>query len=344
MRECSVKQAQQLIHDRIAAAFGGDAEEIYSWLISRISLTKGISPRDVIELANRIINSSGNPVSEKEEASRAITEAFNDDYKKVQAIPVAWPPNAEHLTLALEVWLSSLEGFTVSKAQGKYIRLLGVHGNRKFAFIIVIPKSHVTATNALKEGLKFMEEYPGSFCCYVLEEKAHKATWKKFAEKLSEFERAGGFTVRLDKDSRVSWYALTSLINRIDNGDVNIYTASRTKTASRNDILAFAKTLKLIDTDALKFSPASVKYSSAAPKSGTVVYYDDKLFADTLRSILSASPVKLLTADKAAALLTQRGIKVGRNEVLSFVRNNTEQFRTYTSKSKDILITVTEKT
>ncbi|MBR0258355.1 MAG: hypothetical protein IJQ58_11500, partial [Synergistaceae bacterium] len=46
MKECSLKQAQQLIHDRIAASFSEGADEIYNWLISRMSLTKGMSPRD----------------------------------------------------------------------------------------------------------------------------------------------------------------------------------------------------------------------------------------------------------------------------------------------------------
>ncbi len=343
MRECSVKQAQQLIQDRISAAFGEVSDEIYRWLISKLSLTAGLSPRDVIQLANHVITSSGNPANEADEISKTIRSVFNDEYKKVQSTPVAWPPNSEQLALALEMWLSSLEGFSVSKAPGRYIKLQGIHGNRKFAFIIVIPKSHVTATNGVKEGLKFLNEYPGSFCCYVLEEKCHKATWKKFAEKLKEFEQAGGFTARLDKDSRVNWYALTALINRIDNGDVNIYTASRTRTATRADILGFVRTLRLIDSNALKFSPATVTYSPPDRKSEPRVYFDDKLFADTLRSIISASPVKLLTVDKAAALLTQRGLKSGRNDVIAFVRNNSEQFRTYTSKSKDILITVAEK-
>ena len=86
-----------------------------------------------------------------------------------------------------------------------------------------------------------------------------------------------------------------------------------------------------------------MKYSPDAPKNSPKVYYDSKLFADTLRNIITASPVKILTADKAAALLTQRGIKANRNEVISFVKSNSEDFRTYRSKSGEILITIAEK-
>ncbi len=338
MKGCTAQQARQLLHEKIAAVFKDDAEEIYQWLISRMGgiIRDGLSPRKVIQLA-------GDAIEENHSPEDAVQKAYNEEADKVRSVPPAWPPNAEHLTLALELWLSSLDGFTVSKSHRKYIRLTGIHGSRKFAFVIVIPKAHFTASAGLNEGLKFMKEYPGSFCCYVLEEKSHKPTWKKFAEKLKEFENAGGFVARLGKDSRVKWYALTALINRVDNGDVNIYTSSRSRTASRADILPFVRTLKLIDSNALKFSPASVTYSPPSAKTEPQIYFDDKLSADTLRSIISASPVKLLTADKAAALLTQRGISLSRNDVIAFVRKNPESFRTYTSKSGDILITSAEK-
>ncbi len=345
MKECSLKQAQQLIHDRITASFSEGADEIYNWLISRISLTKGMSPRDVIELANHVITSPDTPENELEEIKKVISNTFNDEYKKVQATQLAWPPNADHLTVALEVWLSSLEGFTATKTKGKYIRVKGVHGDKKFAFIIVIPRSHVTATNGVKEGLKFLKEYPGSFCCYVLEEKVHKPTWKKFAETLKEFERSGGFVARLTEDSRVNWYALTALINRIDNGDVNIYTSSRTRPATRSDILPFVSSLKLIDSDALKFPPIKLthtpeqKPATPAPKPQT--YHDEKHVADTLKSIISASPMKILAVDKAVELLSQRKVTLTRNEILAFVRNSS-MFRTYSTKT-DTLITIAEK-
>gem|GEM_PF-4152453 len=182
-----------------------------------------------------------------------------------------------------------------------------------------------------------MDEYPGSFCFYVLEEKSHKKTWKKFAEKLAEFEHAGGFTARLTEDSRINWYALTALINRVDNGDVNIYSSASSRTATRKDILDFVRTLTLIDSQALRFSPATITYAHPS-KPEPKIYFDDKLFSATLSSLITASPMKILAVDKAAELLSQRGINAGRNEVISFVRN--QSFRTFTSKNHDILITL----
>ncbi len=343
METCSVKQARQLIHDRIESSFKEGAEEIYKWLVSRVPVTQGAYPRDVIELANRVITSQGTTIDPAEEILRTIAGVFGDEYKKVQSVPAAWPPNADHLRLALEVWLSSLEGFTVAKTSGKYIRLQGVHGNRKFAFIVITSKAHATVSAALKCGMSFMKEYPGGECFYITEDKTHKKTWKQANENLRLFEAQGGRTVMLGKETRTNWYALTALINRIDNGDVNIYTtSSQPRPATRDDIRNFVRTLRLIESEAVKFSPVSVKYANPSGKSDPKVYYDDEIFAGTLKSIITASPMKILAVEKAAELLSQRGIRVGRNEVLSFVKNNAGMFKTFSSKN-DILLTMPEK-
>ena len=343
MKGCSAAQARQLVREKIASAFTNDAEEIYQWLMSRIEnvLRDGLSPRKVIQIA-------GDAIEENRPPEDIVQSAYNEEADKVRAIPQTWPPNAEHLTLALEVWLSSLEGFTVSRTKEKYIKLLGVHGDKKFAFIVITAKAHATVSAALKAGMSFMKEYPGSECFYISEDKTHKKSWKQANDNLRKFLDDSGHVIILDKDSRVNWYALTALINRVDNGDVNIYSSSSTRTATRRDILGFVRTLKLIDTNALKFSPASVTYTPPSPKRESrrpepKVYFDDKLFADTLRSIITASPMKILSVDKAAELMSQRGIRAGRNEVIAFVKNHSESFKTYSSRN-DTLITLGDKT
>ncbi len=68
MKGCSISQAKQLIHDRIAARFTDGVEEKYNWLISRMGnvLDAGLSPRDVIDLARQALNDTGtiDPVKE----------------------------------------------------------------------------------------------------------------------------------------------------------------------------------------------------------------------------------------------------------------------------------------
>ena len=56
MSSCSVEQAKQLIHDRIAATFTEGVEEKYNWLIAKVGvLPLGRSPRQVIELAKKAL-------------------------------------------------------------------------------------------------------------------------------------------------------------------------------------------------------------------------------------------------------------------------------------------------
>ncbi len=321
--DCTEAQAKQMIHDRIAAAFSKGVEEKYNWLISRMNITQGLSPRLVIELAGKALKEPGLPID-------YLKASYDEECKKVQIEQKAWPPNADHITRALETWLASQSNISLSKNSGKYIKLQGTHNNRKFAFIVLIPKIHSTGIAGLCEGIKFMREYPGSYCAYVLEEKAHKKTWKKFNEKLNEFQEKGGAVITLDKDTRIKWYGLTALINRIDNGDVNIHTSSQTRPATRDDLRTFLQTVKLpgLDFAGTKDSPAPapVGVNSADLK---------KALAD----VVKISPMNIITVDKAIHLLAQKNIYIGRNELLSFVKDNRTVFKTFNSRN-DILITL----
>ncbi len=337
---CSISQARRIIHDRIAAAFTDGVEEKYQWLISRMNdfLVPGLSPRIVIELANRTVRTDIKPED-------CIQEIYDEDYIKIQSAPSAWPPNADYLLLALEVFLSSFENFSVSKRTYKYIKLVGAYGNKKLAFMVITAKGHTTVSAALKSGISFMKKYPGSECFYITEDQTHKKTWKQANENLHEFEAQGGHTVMLDKESRISWYALAALINRIDNGDVNLYTSSTPRTATRNDIKDFVRTLKLIDTKTIKNiepSPPSITYSEEK-ETGKIETIDDALVKDTLKNIITASPMKIVTVDKAADILSQRGIKLVRNDVISIINNNSHLFKTFTSKNKDTLVTLSSE-
>ena len=321
---CSPALARQIIHDRIAYAFSDDAEEKYQWLISRMGsvLTPGLSPRMVIELANKALKTNFTP-------KNFVKEVYDGEYKKIQAEPKAWPPNSDQLSLALEVWLSSLKGFTLKKGEGKYIKFLGSHGSRKFAFIVSTAKNHSTVSAALKEGISFMREVPESQCFYITEAGIHKTSWKQANEALRSFTEHGGTALILDNEKRVSWYALTALINRVDNGDVNVYSSSKPRPASRDDIRDFVRTLRLIEADPLKsqYTPSAV---------------DGQKVSDTLKGLIASSPMKILSINKALDFLSQRGIKSDRNELTDFVKKNAILFKTFKSKN-DILITLNDE-
>ena len=349
MKGCSIPQAKQLIYDRIASRFPDSAKEKYDWLINRMGnvLHEGDAPRTVIELAKRALRDPSAPVD-------AVREAYEDSCKKVQSESRSWPPKSEHLITALRAWLVSHEGCEIIGGYGKYIRLLGRHNGKYFAFAALAPKAASTATAGANECLKFISEYPENFCCYVMEKKAHKPTWKRFLEKISEFKAAGGCVLELDDTSRITWYALASLVNQINNGSVNIYDLSGSRVAAFADAREFIRSLNLVPglfpetPHTPKPQPAdSVPESAPAPVSApkpVIVVDPDKLKAGLVK-VLSSSPMKILAAEKAVALLAGNNIAVSRNDLLAFVNVSRDSFRVYPSKSgSDVMIGLTGKT
>ena len=331
MNGCSVEQAKQLIHDRIAARFTEGVEEKYNWLMSKIgNVIAGKSPRDVIKVAKEAITAPSDP----------IKETYDDEFKKVQAEPRAWPPNASQINIVLENWLNSHNGFELHTSKGKHIRVFGSYHDKRYSFIVVVPKSHVTATAGVNEGIRFLQEYPGSFCCYVMETKAHKKTWKKFLARLDDFRAAGGVVAELNEDSRITWYALTATINQINNGNVNIYLPTGSRTATLADARDFLCSFNLVPGI---FAASTAKTDQVQPtslaKPQPVIIVEPDILKVNLTSVIKSSPMKIIAAEKALALLAGRKINVSRNELLAFVNTDKAAFRVYPAKGgNDVMI------
>ena len=348
MHGCSVSQAKQLIHDRIAARFTDGVDEKYNWLISRMgnTLHEGDSPRRIIELARQALRDTAHPVD-------AIKEAYDDACRKIESEYLSWPPRAEHLITALRAWLNSHEGCEILGGYGKYATLLGRYNGKKFAFAALTPKSASTAAAGANECLRFISEHPEDFCCYVKEKSAYKPTWRKFQEKLTEFQNAGGHIAELDHNTRIKWYALASLVNQINNGNVNIYSYSGNRTATLADAAKFICTIDLVQ-GLFKAASQSAKPDipikpeppeSPTPSTPPVVIVDPDMFRQKLTEALKSSPMKILAAEKAITLLAGKDINISRNELLAFLEVSRDSFRVYPSKSgSDVMIGIVSKT
>lgn len=351
MQSCTLQQAKQLIREKIAFAFNEGAEEKYKWLMSRMerTLTPKLSPRDVIELANRAITSPPGEATGNE-IFRTIANAYADECRKVSSAPNMWPPSSEQLTLALEVWLTSHDGIELKRVvdrDRKYMPYRGSYEDKKIAFVIITTKNSSTAQAGSARAKAFIETYPDGKGYYITEAKTHKRTWKKAGENLKAFTDAGGYMIVLDDESRVKWYALTSLVNQIDSNNINLYISSQPRPATRDDIRDFVKSIDLLPglfRPTLKKSPAPASISAqerpAAP--APVVVVEPDVLKVNLKGIISASPMNILAVDKAVELLANRRVNVTRNEILAFVKDNAEMFRTFRSKN-DVLITFAAK-
>ena len=340
MKGCTIHQAKQIIHDRIAEKFPDSAEEKYNWLISRMAntLTEGISPREAIRLARQALREPTEaPI---DSINEAIKEAYDDEYRKIQSEPHAWPPKSESLTTALREWLASHEGWKILGGYGRHIKLLGTFSGKTFAFCSTAPKSASTATSSAKECIRFIDQFPRSSCCYVMEQRAYKPTWNQFRERLGEFRSKGGRVLEVEGDSRTQWYALASLVNRINSGNVNIYSVSGSRTAKLEDAQAFFRSLDLVPGMFPKSSTQTEKLheppKSEHPKPESINSAELK---NAVISVLKASPMNILGTEKTLSLLAGKSINISREDLLAFVNMHRDSFRTYPSRSgTDIVI------
>ncbi|MBQ3694823.1 MAG: ATP-binding protein, partial [Synergistaceae bacterium] len=317
MQACTPQQTLQLIHDRVFNAFKENPEEIYQWLMGRMENTfiQDMPPSEIIEQVNRLIT---NDETGDDDITiyKAVSSAYDEEYKNVQSESNEWPPNADNLTLALDVWLNSHDEFESVKGSGKYIKLQGIYNGRKYAFVILTAKGHSTVSAGLRHGMEFIKEYPDGKCFYITEDKTHKRTWKQANKNLAKFKNMGGHVIMLDKDTRINWYALTALINRTDNGDVNLYLLSGSRTASREDIKSFVCTLNLIPEIFTENSKKTQQKVNAEPESRIIIEPD--VLGVNLKSILNSSPMRMITVEKAIEFLSRRRIAITRKELLLF--------------------------
>ena len=236
MANCNLEQAKQLIKERIKAFFDDDdeVEQKYQWLMARLNTTlkPGYSPRMVITLANQAIQEAGAGADAAHEVEHALAEAYREECDKVASDPNAWPPNADQLLDALEMWLGSRPEFNVSRSDDKYVRLSGQRsaGGRATpcAFIVLTARNHLSAAAALKRGVDFLSAHPDGLCCYVTDKRVFRGpeNWRKVHELLGQFRALKGRTVVLQPDGRAAWYGLVAFQNKVCNGDVTLYPPS----------------------------------------------------------------------------------------------------------------------
>ncbi|MBQ4470046.1 MAG: ATP-binding protein [Synergistaceae bacterium] len=358
MKECSLDQAKLLIYDRIAASFRDSANEKYNWLISRLgdTLKPGFSPRMVIELANKVIftddkpdttstsgrkpklkSESGSGSSSESEIFKTIRNVYNEECRKIKAQPSSWPPSAENLTLALSTWLDARENFEVTSENKRgHLKIQGEADGKKYSFFIVTPKVHSASLKALNQAIRILKSSSENKCFYIAD--THKKTWNKVGNLTDEFIDNGGHAYILDKDSRIDWYGLAALVNRIDNGDVDLFLDSGHRTATRDDIREFVRSLKLLDTGGGSDVNAGV---SKAQTHRTKLSIDPNILGRSLLTILNKSPMRMISINKAMENLSKNSIQISESDLAAFLKANPERFKLFSSKS-DMIISLTD--
>ena len=379
MGNCSLDQAKQLVKDRIAAFFVEGSEEKYRWLMARLEgkLRTGYSPRTVIDLANRAIQENGSEVLSKNqrgtrsrttdgtdevrEAERTLAAAYREECDKVASDPNSWPPNADQLLDALEMWLSSRPEFNVSRSDDKYVRLSGQRSARgrmtPCAFIVMTTRHHHSAAAALKKGINFMKENPDGFCCYVTDERALKGpeNWKQVHDLLGQFRALKGRTVVLESDGRAVWYGLVAFRNKVCNGDVALYPSTGQRPTTREDFSRYMKEVfrqELLDLSEEGENPLDGDSSGGSrgesasvppaeePKNVDGGAPDEERLTCAVLSLLKESPMKMMGAELLVGALHHKGVNVGYQTLLAGLNRQKTLFRLYPSGNGTLIAMV----
>ncbi|MBR0203595.1 MAG: hypothetical protein IJQ56_04425, partial [Synergistaceae bacterium] len=133
-------------------------------------------------------------------------------------------------------------------------------------------------------------------------------------------------------------YGLAALVNRIDNGDVDLFLDSGHRTATRDDIREFVRSLKLLDTGGGSDVNAGV---SKAQTHRTKLSIDPNILGRSLLTILNKSPMRMISINKAMENLSKNGIQISESDLAAFLKANPERFKLFSSKS-DMIISLTD--
>lgn len=224
---CSVAEACDLIRERVKGALKEDWEAPAEWLVASLkdTLIDGYTPRQVITLANRALvqGHSGEGRGSPEETLQRI---FSRECKVVFESFDEWPPDADQILFALGVSLKNqtwVENFSRTKDSFSFLFDPGEGKPLVDCFCLVnVNEHHLAVGTCLLKGIEFVQ-LPGPRCClYITDPRCvvTRDSWTSTREKLDLFRRMGGILVQPPPSEMSRWYALTSLLFRVSEGDI----------------------------------------------------------------------------------------------------------------------------
>ncbi|MGL6193808.1 MAG: ATP-binding protein, partial [Thermoguttaceae bacterium] len=262
---CTVEEAKQIINTRIVSQFGAEkAKPLSKWLLDRVKITPGDTPRIVIKEANRIItNVSEDKLLLPEEKLQEMVSSYEQERRLIETEFSTLLPDKDKLDAAMKLFLDSRGFKYLDSPDPKYITTYGVWKNNTkgipCAFMITTTRNAASVGAALKRGLVLLNENQTKgkktagaskqkhcVCFFITDQRSqildHRclmfpATWKAANKLLLEFNEKGGEVCILSAEQVARWFALYSLRNKILEGDITI----GNRTATEKDLNSFIK-------------------------------------------------------------------------------------------------------
>lgn len=360
MQGCSKDQAKELIFRRVQFLLGRKSDGAFTWLWEQLEprIKEGYSPRQVIVLANRAITApppetkGGKKTAHSEpDISQALLETYMNEVEVVLSDLDSWSPDGDRLELALSTYLACRAGVTnLRKGKVRYMtRVFKAPGKGgkpvPNAVIVNVGGGHQRAGACLRRGIEFLEKYPDGRCWYVSDARTpfpRPPRWRTTNKRREEFERKGGVMLLLAKEDLAQWYGLTSLVFKINEGDVQVEDASGAlRSATRDELDAMLEsTIKNgsfppmlavagergSDSDSRPVNrPAKPPAPPPPPPSG-------KCLHTSICTCLAKSPMRTMTIAMLLGKLGETSVRVDHAELLDFIRRNKQSFLLFENK------------
>jgi hypothetical protein len=343
LQVCSLLQAQELIKERIKFKFPGNAEEKFQWLIGQLGekLKEGYTPRRVIELANNAIVHPFETISEMSVPAASqpefnIVAFFAEKYRrervKVNFDFKVWPPDAERLLKALSAYLENRPEYDALQPGGddKRINLRGKYQKTDgtqidCAFILNTADHYRTAQVAFESGMKFLRAHPEGACYYITDKRCNfKPSWKKTHEVKNSFEALHGTSLFLEESQAIDWYGLTSLIFKVEAGDVSLPASMGFRAATLEDFARYMKE---------GFNKNLLEVPVAPPPP-----VDEELLEKKIIEILIKSSMQFMAVALLLRELKASDIIITDDSLVGFIKKRQERFTLYGSTDDNLVM------
>ncbi|MDR1875594.1 MAG: ATP-binding protein [Synergistaceae bacterium] len=348
---CTILQAQELLKARIESrpGFRDSVEEKFQWLMDRMGakLKEGYMPRRVIELANDAvlhsyetgpsetghgaISETNVPVPREPDIVAFFAKEYSRERDKVVGDFSVWPPDAERLLKTLRVYLESRAEYdALQPGEDRFVALTGKYRNTDHqvdcAFIINTADHHKTAQAAFNRGVKFLQDHPDRKCYYISDKRCQfKESWKKAHEAKEAFEAHHGTVLFLGQSQAIDWYGLTSLIFKLEAGDVSLPASAGFRTATAEDFALYME--KGFDKDLLKL-----------PDEPPPPPVDEELLEKKTFEILTRSPMGFMAVALLQSELKKGGVNVTRDRLLEFITQRPDNFVLHESTDDNLVL------
>jgi hypothetical protein len=359
MEGCTLAQARELIRLRLDTFLVDEADAVFDWLWERLEgkLKEGYSPRQVIILANRAVSTSapreesetpgGDGKGGKERAFTHLLEAYRNECEAVLADLDSWSQDKERLELALETHLDAHPRVEdPRRGKKKYISFVfhttPEDGEKRPCMVMVnVGGGHARVRACLKRGIDFFEKHPDGVCCYISDGRTPippPPRWKATNDMRNTFEKKGGAVLLLEEEDLANWYALTSLVFKINEGDIQVEDEQGrlqpARKAELREVLAFGlRENELPELLPLRDGREGDEEKRKDPHPGTPPKKtSDEKLASAVATRLQDSPMKMLTVSVLLEKMQNDKFNVDHARLLSFLGQNKKRFRLFENK------------